>query len=70
LVDLTHLPRSSVLKAGQTLYTSGLGGVFPPGILVGTIVDSRSVGYGLYTEARVRIAADTSRAQEVMVWVP
>jgi rod shape-determining protein MreC len=70
LVNLTHLPRHSVLKAGQTVFTSGLGGVFPPGIPVGHIVDSRSVGYGLYTEARVRLAADTSRAQEVMVWYP
>ncbi len=70
LVDLTHLPRNSSLKAGQTVYTSGLGGVFPAGLPVGTVVDSRSVGYGLYTEARVRLVADTSRVREVMVLFP
>ena len=70
LVDLTHLPRNSLLRTGQTVQTSGLGGVFPAGLPVGSIVDSRSVGYGLYSEARVRLAADTSRVREVMVLFP
>lgn len=70
LVDLTHLPRSTDLKPGQTVYTSGLGGVFPAGLPVGTVVDWRNVGYGLYTEARVRMLADTSKLREVMVVMP
>jgi rod shape-determining protein MreC len=70
LVDLTHLPRNVSLRAGQTVYTSGLGGLYPPGIPVGTVVDSRSVAYGLYTEARVKLAADSSRLREVMVLMP
>jgi len=70
LVDLSHLPRNSSLKAGQTVQTSGLGGLFPAGLSVGSIVDSRSVGDGLYSEARVRLAADTSRVREVMVLFP
>jgi rod shape-determining protein MreC len=70
LVDLTHLPRNSALKPGQTVYTSGLGGIFPAGLAVGAIVDSRSVGYGLYTEARVKLAVDSSRLEDVMVMLP
>lgn len=70
LADLTHLPRNSLLRPGQSVYTSGLGGVFPAGLPVGTIVDSRSVGFGLYSEARVKLAADSSRLREVMVMVP
>lgn len=70
LIDLTHLPRNTSLKAGHKVYTSGLGGVFPAGLPVGNIVDFRSVGYGLYSEARVRLAADTSRMKEVMVLFP
>jgi len=70
LVDLTHLPRHSLLKPGQTVITSGLGGVFPAGIPVGTVVDSRTVGYGLMTEARVKLGVDTARLNEVMVLVP
>lgn len=70
LVDLTHLPRNTGLRPGQTVFTSGLGGVFPRGIPVGVIVDWREVGYGLYTEARVKLLADTSRVREVMVILP
>lgn len=70
LVDMTHLPRNITLKPGQTVYTSGMGGVFPAGIPVGTVVDARSVSYGLYSEARVKLAADTSRLIEVMVLIP
>jgi rod shape-determining protein MreC len=70
LVDLTHLPRNSASKPGQTVYTSGLGGIFPAGVPVGAIVDSRSVGYGLYTEARVKLAVDSSRLEDVMVMLP
>jgi rod shape-determining protein MreC len=70
LVDLTHLPRNTALRPGQIVSTSGLGGIFPPGLPVGTVVDHRSVAYGLYTEARVKLLADTSRLREVMVILP
>ncbi len=70
LVDLTHLPRHTALRPGQSVLTSGLGGVFPAGLPVGTVVDHRSVGYGLYTEARVKLAVDTSRLNEVVVLFP
>lgn len=70
LVDLTHLPHRLAAQPGQTVFTSGLGGVFPPGLPVGTVVDTRSVGYGLYSEARVRLYADPSRLREVIVLLP
>jgi rod shape-determining protein MreC len=70
LVDLTHLPRNLAVRPGQTVFTSGMGGVFPPGIPVGTVVDTRSIGFGLYSEARVKLAADTSRLREVIVLLP
>lgn len=70
LVDLTHLPRAISLKAGQTVVTSGQGGVFPAGLLVGTVVDARTVGFGLYSEARIKLSSDSSRASEVLVLLP
>ncbi len=70
MIDLTHLPRNTALQPAQTVFTSGLGGVFPEGIPVATVVDWREVGYGLYTEARVRLLADSSRLREVMVILP
>jgi rod shape-determining protein MreC len=70
LVDLSYLSRNSLVTPGQRVVTSGLGGVFPKGILVGRIADSRSVGYGLYLEARVVVSAKLNALEEVWVKVP
>lgn len=69
LVDLSYLPRQSQLRAGQRIVTSGEGGIFPPGLLVGYLVDFRSVGYGLYQEARVKLTVRMNALEEVFVKV-
>src|SRR5207248_5066453 len=70
LVDVVSLSRSSILKAGQRVVTSGLGGVFPPGILVGQVVDWRSIDFGLYNAARVKLEVKMSALEEVWVKMP
>ena len=70
LVELTYLASSANLKPGQNVVTSGLGGVFPKGIPIGQIVDSRSVEYGLYTDARVKLHANLGSLEQVWVLFP
>jgi rod shape-determining protein MreC len=70
LVDLTYLASSANLKPGQNVMTSGLGKVFPPGIPIGIIVDSRTVEYGLYTEARVKLNANLGSLEQVWILFP
>jgi rod shape-determining protein MreC len=70
LVDLTYVNRPTASKPGQGVLTSGLGGVFPPGILIGHIVDTNSVGFGLYMEARVKLGANLDSLEEVWVILP
>ena len=70
LVDLTYLASSANLKPGQGVVTSGLGKVFPPGIPIGQIVDSRTVEYGLYTEGRVKLNANLGSLEQVWVLFP
>jgi len=67
LITLKTLQHSPAILAGQTVTTSGLGGVFPAGIPVGHIVDTRAADGGLYTEARVRLSANLNRLEEVWV---
>jgi rod shape-determining protein MreC len=67
LVQLTYLAGSANLKPGQNVITSGLGGIFPKGIPLGQIVDSRPVEFGLYTEARVKLSADLGALEQVWV---
>jgi rod shape-determining protein MreC len=67
VVALTFLPRHSTNKPGYRVVTSGEGGIFPWGILVGQVADVESVGQGLYMEARVKVATDLQRLE--IVWV-
>jgi len=70
LVELTHISRTTLLKPGQKVVTSGQGGLFPKGIPIGWIVDSRSVDHGLYNMARVKLAVNFNRLEEVWVIMP
>lgn len=70
LVDLTSLSRNSTLKPGQRVCTSGQGGVFPKGIPIGQVVDWRAMEFGLYAEARVKLAVNYNQLQEVWVATP
>jgi rod shape-determining protein MreC len=67
LADLTYLSSTASLKSGQQVVTSGIGGIFPKGIPLGQIVDSRQVAFGLYTEARVKLNANFGALEEVWV---
>ncbi|PYK99129.1 MAG: hypothetical protein DME19_09805 [Verrucomicrobia bacterium] len=67
LVDLMFVPGGSLLKPGQAVMTSGDGGIFRKGIVVGQIVDVRTNDYGMNLEARVKLAVNPNRLE--MVWV-
>jgi len=68
MVEIGYLSRTP--RAGQAVATSGEGGIFPKGLLVGQIVDWRTVGYGLYNEARVNLAINMNTLEEVWIKLP
>jgi rod shape-determining protein MreC len=70
VVDLTYVNQPRAMKAGHRVLTSGLSGAFPKGILIGHIVDTNSIGFGLYTEARVKLGANLESLEEVWVVLP
>jgi rod shape-determining protein MreC len=67
LVELTYLAGNADLKPGESVITSGLGGVFPKGIPIGEVLDARQVEFGLYTEARVKLSANLGALEQVWV---
>ncbi len=69
-VELGYLAKSANVKPGQNVVTSGEGGIFPKGILIGKIVDAHPVEYGLLSEARVKLAANLNALEEVWVLFP
>jgi rod shape-determining protein MreC len=70
MIDMDFLSGASLASPGQSVVTWGAGGVFPGGIPIGKIVDTRQKEYGLSMEARVKLAADLGALQEVWVLFP
>ena len=66
LVELGFLSKSANLKPGQTVRTSGQGGIFPRDILIGQVVDLPVEG-SFGTVARVKLAARLDALEEVWV---
>ena len=69
-VEMGYLSGSANVKPGQLVRTGGNGGIYPPNIPVGTVVDSHPVEYGLATVARVKLAANLNALEEVWVMLP
>lgn len=67
LIKLAYLPLDTRLVAGDQVTTSGLGGVYPPGLLVGTVRDLHTEADGLSRSAVVRPAADLDSIRYVYV---
>ncbi len=71
---MTFLSRSAHIKSNDRVYTSGLGGIFPKGLLIGVV---RSVQSGdaseekntLYQEIGISPAVDLARIDEVFVGI-
>jgi rod shape-determining protein MreC len=70
VVSFTYLPATASLKPGQTIITSGDGGLFPQGIPVGNIIDVQTNDFGLYLEARIRLAVNLNSLEEVWIMIP
>ena len=71
LVDMNFIPRTSNLKPGQEVVTSGAGNIFTKkGIRIGKIADVRQVQFGIYGEAKVKLAVNLGALEEVWVLLP
>lgn len=66
---LLYLPRDAKIQAGDRVITSGLGGVFPKGLIIGSVIEVKAEEYGLSQYAVVRAAADFHHLEEVLVIV-
>jgi rod shape-determining protein MreC len=65
LVD--QIPVNASLHVGDTLVTSGLGGLFPAGIVIGEIVQIRDSDVSLQRQAVLRPAAELQNLSVVFV---
>ena len=67
LCILSNLARSTLSREGDQVITTGLGGVFPPDLLVGTVQDVVPEASGKSSIAVVRPGADPRTAKHVFI---
>ena len=64
---MTTLERSSGASIGDYVVTSGIGGVYPSGLLIGTVKQIESATDGMTLTAEVELFADIYDLKQVMV---
>jgi len=62
-----YLPLMADVAVGDEVLTSGMGGVFPKGILIGRITSVERKSGALFQEATLQSAVDLSRLEEVLI---
>jgi rod shape-determining protein MreC len=67
LCHLKMIPEQGDVEVGDSVITSGLGGVFPKGLQVGRVVEVGAEPQGLFRRVMVKVSADLSRVEEVFV---
>lgn len=66
-IELANVPTSSDVKVGDLIVTSGLGGRFPPGFPVGTLVKLRRDESRAFLVGELRPAAQLDRGRDVLL---
>ena len=66
---MINLARDADILPGDRIITSGFGGIYPKGILVGDVLDVINDEGGLLKFAVLQPAVDFTRLEEVMVIV-
>ncbi len=62
-----HLNRLADIQVGDTVISSGLGGVYPKGLLIGTVASVQKKPYGLFQDVMITPAVDFLQPEEVFV---
>lgn len=64
---LDYISRNASLREGERILTSGMGSLYPKGILIGTSFRIKKQKGGLYQSTRVMPAVDFNKLEEVSV---
>jgi rod shape-determining protein MreC len=66
-ISLDLISQDAVINSGDLILTSGLGGGFPPDLIVGQVLNVRKLPAELFQQATVQPAVDFSRLQIVLI---
>ncbi|MBF0191396.1 MAG: rod shape-determining protein MreC [Magnetococcales bacterium] len=69
-LNLEYLPKDADVVIGDLVVTSGTGGIFPKGLVVGKVVTLEPGREGLFREAKVQPMVDFDRIEEAYLMLP
>jgi rod shape-determining protein MreC len=64
---LEYVPKNADVQVGDLVLASGLGGIYPPGLVFGKVTAAEKKGPGVFQEIEVTPASDLSSLEEVLV---
>ena len=67
ILIMSQIQATQEMKVGDKVVTSGLGGVSPSSLYIGTVEEVAMDRFGLYKEVRIKPAADTNDVRYVTV---
>ena len=70
ICEMKFVPIEAEVNVGDRIVSSGLGGVFPKGLMVGVVIDIVKKKQDLFQNITVAPSADLSQIEEVVVVLP
>ena len=67
MCELRYVNREYSIKPGELVLTSGMDGVFPKGLVVGSVTEVDAVSGGLFQSIALKPSVDFSRLEEVLI---
>ena len=67
LCKMDYISRAAYIKFGDTVITSGQGGIFPPGLVVGKVIKAVTLESSAYQRAIVKPIIDYDLVEDVFV---
>ena len=67
--EIKFVPNTAKIKVGDRVLSSGLGGIFPKGLFIGTVSKVVKKKQGLFQEITLTPSSDLSKLEEVLVFL-
>lgn len=64
---MIYIPSDNTISAGNFIVTSGDGGIFPSGLIIGTVIEVKTSNNKISCEAEIQPIVDFSNISDVMV---
>lgn len=69
LAEVREISKTALIQTGEKVITSGYSDIYPPGILIGEVMEVKSSENGIYQVAVIRPYLDINTVEEVFVVV-